>query len=58
MKGHKVIITAIKNIHPGDEITYSYGRDYFDTFIKPQGCRCMACTQQACGQALVARKRS
>jgi SET domain-containing protein len=25
---------AIKDIKPGDEITYHYGRDYFDSFIK------------------------
>ena len=53
VKGHKVIITAIKNIYPGDEITYSYGRDYFDTFIKDKGCRCMACKTKPVAQALV-----
>jgi uncharacterized protein len=46
VKGHKVVITAIKNIQPGDEICYNYGRDYFDTFIKPHGCRCLACTSK------------
>jgi SET domain-containing protein len=46
VKGHEVHITAIKNIQAGDEIAYNYGRDYFDTFIKPRGCRCMACTQK------------
>jgi uncharacterized protein len=39
----KILITALKTIHPGDEITYHYGRGYFDTFIKPLGCRCPAC---------------
>jgi uncharacterized protein len=47
VKGHKVIITALRNIKPGDEITYNYGRDYFDAFIKPHGCRCMTCRQKA-----------
>jgi SET domain-containing protein len=46
VKGHKVVITAIRTIQPGDEITYNYGRDYFDTFIKPHGCRCVACRQR------------
>lgn len=41
----EVLITAYKNIHPGDEITYHYGKDYFDTFIKPHGCRCVKCTE-------------
>jgi hypothetical protein len=35
-------IRAIKEIEPGEEITYHYGRDYFDTFIKPN-CKCKAC---------------
>jgi uncharacterized protein len=40
---HVIKIRAIKNIKPGDEITYHYGRDYFDSFIKSAGCRCMSC---------------
>jgi SET domain-containing protein len=47
VKKHKVIITAFRTIHPGDEITYNYGRDYFNAFIKPHGCRCMECKQKA-----------
>ena len=46
VKGHKVVITAIRNIQPGDEICYNYGRDYFDTFIKPKGCLCLACSSK------------
>ena len=47
VRGHKIIITAMRTIHPGDEITYNYGRNYFDAFIKPHGCRCMACKTKA-----------
>ena len=46
VKKHKILITAIKNIHPGDEITYNYGRAYFNAFIKPNGCRCEACREK------------
>jgi SET domain-containing protein len=42
----KIRITATRTIHPGDEITYHYGRGYFETFIKPKGCRCAACIQK------------
>jgi SET domain-containing protein len=42
----EILITAIKNIAPGDEITYDYGRDHFNGFIKPKGCRCVKCTEQ------------
>ncbi len=39
----KVILRAIKNIKPGEEITYDYGKEYFELFIKPIGCRCATC---------------
>ena len=41
--GHAIKIRAIKNIKPGAELSYNYGRDYVDIFIKPVGCRCHAC---------------
>ena len=44
---HVIKIRAIKNIKPGDEITYHYGRNYFDAFIKEVGCKCMACRKKA-----------
>jgi len=54
VKKHKVLITSIRTIHPGDEITYNYGRDYFNAFIKDKGCRCLACRQ---GQMVVRSSR-
>jgi SET domain-containing protein len=42
----KVFIRAIKNIKPGEEITYGYGRDYFSWFIKPYGCKCIKCIEK------------
>ncbi len=46
VKKHKILISAIRTIHPGDEITYNYGRNYFNAFIKQRGCRCAACHQK------------
>lgn len=40
----KVRILARKKILPGEEITYDYGKEYWDEYIKPHGCRCHACT--------------
>jgi SET domain-containing protein len=60
VKGHKIVITAKKNIYPGDEITYNYGRNYFNAFIKEKGCRCAACHQKGMvlrSKARAARKR-
>ncbi len=42
----KVIIRAIKNIEPGDEINYDYGTDYFKAYLKPIGCKCVACEKK------------
>ena len=50
--GHRVFLRAIKNIKPGDEITYNYGRDYFLNVIKPRGCKCDKCrAKRAAAQA-------
>src|SRR5262245_19520173 len=46
VKKKKVLITAIRTIYPGDEITYNYGRNYFNAFIKDKGCRCAAYHQK------------
>jgi hypothetical protein len=42
----KVVIRAIKNIAPGDEINYDYGTDYFKAYLKPIGCKCAACEKK------------
>src|SRR5215475_1780935 len=42
----KVFIRAIKNIEPGDEISYDYGTDYFKAYLKPIGCKCDACEKK------------
>jgi SET domain-containing protein len=40
---HVIKVRAIKNIKPGDEITYDYGEEYFELFLKPKGCKCVKC---------------
>jgi hypothetical protein len=42
----KVVIRAIKNIEPGEEINYDYGTDYFKAYLKPIGCKCAACEKK------------
>ena len=57
----EILITAIKNIAVGDEITYDYGKEYFDTFIKPHGCRCLGCkhkrTEERAKKRAAAKRR-
>ena len=43
ISGRRVWIWSRKNIKPGEEIAYDYGREYFDDIIKPMGCRCEKC---------------
>ena len=38
----RLMIYAIKKIEKGDELTFDYGEEYFDEFLKPGGCRCFA----------------
>ncbi len=42
----RIFIRASRNIAPGDEITYNYGKNYFQTFIEPLGCKCRACMEK------------
>ena len=43
----KVVIRAIKNIEPGEEINYDYGTDYFKAYLKPIGCKCDGLREKA-----------
>jgi uncharacterized protein len=59
-RDRRVIIRAIKNIKPGDEITYDYGEDYFDVYLKPIGCKCLKCIEKRreARRARAAKKRA
>jgi SET domain-containing protein len=39
----KIKIYAKRKILPGEEITYDYGKEYFDQFLAPIGCKCAGC---------------
>lgn len=57
--GRKAIrIYAKRNIKPGEEIAYNYGKDYFNKLLKPVGCKCVACVAPPDGRKrkLSARK--
>ncbi len=41
--GQRIFIYAKKRIRAGEELNYNYGKEYFDEYIKPYGCRCEAC---------------
>jgi uncharacterized protein len=43
VSGRRVWVWSKRLIRAGEEITYDYGREYFDDHIKPVGCKCVKC---------------
>ena len=41
--GRRIYIVSRRYIEPGEELTYHYGKEYFDQHIGPKGCRCLKC---------------
>ncbi len=39
----RVFIYSKRKIKAGEELTYDYGSEYFNDYIKPTGCRCEKC---------------
>jgi uncharacterized protein len=43
LRKRQVQIYAKRNIQEGEEISYDYGKSYFEAYLKPLGCKCAAC---------------
>jgi uncharacterized protein len=52
-----IVIVALRRIEPGEEITYNYGPEYLDYFMKGGGCRCAACRKKTALRRRRARAR-
>ena len=39
----RVMLYALREIRAGEELTFDYGEEYFDEFIRPKGCACAHC---------------
>lgn len=46
IRGNRVFLFSRKHIRAGEEITYDYGEEYHEYYIKPCGCRCAKCTRR------------
>lgn len=42
----RVFVMSARRIKTGEEITYDYGKEYWDEHIKPLGCRCPKCLEK------------
>lgn len=45
VSGSRVWIWSKRAIEAGEELSYNYGKEYFDVHIKPNGCKCLKCTE-------------
>lgn len=43
----RIMLYAEKNIAAGDELTFDYGEEYFNIFLRPIGCKCSRCEAAA-----------
>lgn len=43
---NRVFIFSLRSIKPGEEITYDYGKEYFDEYLSKGRCRCDACVKK------------
>lgn len=58
VSGRRVWIWSKRAIGAGEEITYDYGREYFDDYIRPVGCKCVKCAAGPTGRPRRARPSS
>jgi hypothetical protein len=56
--GGRIYLRAIRHIQPGAEITYDYGRDHFNAFIKPLGCKCAKCIEKRREERAAKRRKA
>lgn len=43
IKNERVWVFSRRKIKPGEEISYDYGKEYWNEHIKPKGCHCLKC---------------
>lgn len=57
VRNRRVFIRTIKNIEPGEEILYDYGRDYLKNVIGLENCQCSRCRKRRAKQRAEARDK-
>jgi uncharacterized protein len=54
---HRVFVRTLRNIKPGEELTYDYGRDYLKNVIGLSNCRCSRCRKRRNRRAVELRAK-
>lgn len=44
IKKDRVFISTCRRVKAGEELSYNYGKEYFNEFLRPHGCRCEKCS--------------
>lgn len=58
IEGKRIWVWSKRAIEPGEQITINYGKDYFNDYIKPVGCKCEPCTAKAAKKSKKAKPKS
>jgi SET domain-containing protein len=51
IRGGRVFIYTLRDIKPGEELTYHYGNDYLKNVIGKSNCKCTRCRKRKAKQA-------
>lgn len=43
IKNRRIYVFALRDMRPGEELSYDYGEEYFDMYFSGGRCRCRSC---------------
>lgn len=58
VEGKRIWIWSKRAIEPGEQITINYGKQYFDDYIKPVGCKCESCSAKSAKKSKRVKQKS
>ena len=58
VKKGRIFVKAMRDIKPGQEITYHYGKDYLENVLTRRGCKCTTCVRRRSRERAEYRKKA